>query len=370
MLAPGNDEARRLATLHGLRALDSEPDPSIDAITASAAALCDVPIALVTLVDQDRQWFKANTGLPETTETARSVAFCDHAIRGDRVLVVNDAQLDERFRDNPLVTAEPHLRFYAGAPLIADNGERIGALCVIDRRPRELDANQIAALARLAAAVVGQLALASARDARRSRQTPKPAPPTDEASTDRASTIVQHAKMVLVEQGAGGFSIRKVAQAAGISLGHLQHYFPTKSDLLNAMVDSLMKSFYRFFRHEVEPVPNPLDRLVACAGFILDQGPDERMVPLLREFWSMATRDPAIADSLSTFYAHCQRFLAEMLTEANPALDRSEIEHRSFTVISLLSGAFLFTFSWSGEAENPGFRDDVLASILRLALDT
>jgi len=365
MLAPGNAEARRLATLHGLRVLDSEPDPSIDAIAASAAALCDVPIALVTLVDRDRQWFKANSGLPEATETARRIAFCNHAIRDDRVLVVNDALLDERFHDNPLVTAEPHLRFYAGAPLIAGNGERLGALCVLDRQPRELDANQIAALARLAAAVVDQLSQAPKGKTRRSPMAPEPAMPTD-----KASTIVRHAKMVLVEQGADGFSIRKVAQAAGISLGHLQHYFPTKSDLLNAMVASLMKSFYRYFKHEVEPVPNALDRLVACAEFILDQGPDERMVPLLREFWSMATRDAAIAESLSNFYAHCQRFVAGMLTEANPELHPSEIEQRSFAAISLLSGAFLFTYSWSGEAQNPDFREDVLASIVRLALDT
>jgi len=148
---------------------------------------------------------------------------------------------------------------------------------------------------------------------------------------DKASEIVRHAKLVLVDQGADGFSIRKVAHAAGMSLGHLQHYFPTKSDLLNAMVKSLMKSFYRYFKHEVEPVPNPLDRLVASAEFILDQGPDERMVPLLREFWSMATRDAAIADSLSDFYAQCQRFVAEMLTEASPELDSIEIKHRSCT---------------------------------------
>jgi AcrR family transcriptional regulator len=360
-----NTEARRLATLHSLRVLDSEPNAAIDAIAESAAALCDVPIALVTLVDQNRQWFKANSGLPGTSETARSIAFCDHAIRDEDVLIVNDALLDERFRDNPLVTHEPRLRFYAGAPLVAENGDRLGALCVLDRQPRTLDSNQIAALSALAATAVKLLAREAERDGHESLNTPGPS-----MQDDKVSMILQSAKSVLVRQGAAGFSIRKVAEAAGISLGHVQHYFPTKGALLRAMAESLEHSFHRFFKHELEPVPNPLDRLVACAEVILDRGPDERMVPLLLEFRGIAMQDTGAAESLSGLHAECQRYVKSMLQEANPGHDATEIEHRALAIIALVSGALLSASLRNADTEPDDhvFKQQLLSNVVRFAI--
>ncbi len=151
-------EAARLEALKDYRILDTDSEQSYDEITFLAAQLCEVPIALISLVDADRQWFKSKVGL-EVRETSRDVSFCAHAILGDRTLVVKDAREDERFRDNALVCSEPNIVFYAGVPLCTPAGDRIGSLCVIDRRPRELSALQIRSLETLAHQVVLQLEL-------------------------------------------------------------------------------------------------------------------------------------------------------------------------------------------------------------------
>lgn len=132
------NEWHRQQALNELGVLDTLPEPVFDAITAAAAAACGVPIALVSLVDADRQWFKSNIGLPGVEQTPREVAFCDHAIRGSQLFEVPSAEDDARFAGNPLVTGEPHIRFYAGAPIELPGGERIGTVCVIDREPRRL----------------------------------------------------------------------------------------------------------------------------------------------------------------------------------------------------------------------------------------
>ena len=133
-------ESSRLAALVGLRILDTAPDASFDHVVRLVASAFDAPIALVSMVDRDRQWFKARVGL-SITETSRDIAFCAHAIEhGDDAFVVNDARIDERFADNPLVTGEPGIRFYAGQPVRAPDGERVGTVCVIDLVPRDLDA--------------------------------------------------------------------------------------------------------------------------------------------------------------------------------------------------------------------------------------
>jgi diguanylate cyclase len=153
------DEVQRLARLHALGILDSAPEPLFDSLTRLAAQIAGTPIALVSLVDEQRTWFKANLGLPGTHETPRDLAFCAHAILGRDVMEVADARADPRFADNPLVSGEPGIRFYAGAPLTLPGGERLGTLCVIDRAPRQLDAAQRAQLAELAQAVVQGLLL-------------------------------------------------------------------------------------------------------------------------------------------------------------------------------------------------------------------
>ncbi|WP_404383308.1 GAF domain-containing protein [Caenispirillum salinarum] len=146
-------EQERLAALRAFRALDSAPEPIFDNLTELAAWSCEAPTALVSLVDEWRQWFKARVGL-DASETPREVAFCDHAVRQDDVMVVEDAALDDRFRGNPLVTGVPHIRFYAGALLRTRDGHMLGTLCVIDYRPRTLTAAQRAALVMLARQVM------------------------------------------------------------------------------------------------------------------------------------------------------------------------------------------------------------------------
>jgi GAF domain-containing protein len=147
------EEFARQRALDTYRLVDSLPEAAYDDIVQLASALCGAPIALISLIDRDRQWFKARTGL-DVEQTGRDVAFCDHAIRQpDRVMEVPDATKDARFANNPLVTGAPDIRFYAGMPLVTPGGAAVGTVCVIDREPRQLDDAQragLAALARLA----------------------------------------------------------------------------------------------------------------------------------------------------------------------------------------------------------------------------
>ncbi len=150
------DEESRIEALHGLGILDTEAEERFDRHTRIAAAALDAPIALISLVDRDRQWFKSRHGL-DTSETPRDMAFCAHAIHNDDAFVVTDALQDERFADNPLVVHDPRIRFYAGVPLRVADGSRIGMLCVIDHRPRDLSPTQRDLLKELAKLVEQEL---------------------------------------------------------------------------------------------------------------------------------------------------------------------------------------------------------------------
>jgi diguanylate cyclase (GGDEF)-like protein/PAS domain S-box-containing protein len=152
-----DDEAQRLETLLALNVLDSAPEAEFDALVQVASIVCGVPISLISLVDAQRQWFKAQVGLPGATQTPRDMAFCAHAILGDTLFEVPDATLDARFFDNPLVQGAPDIRFYAGMPIHMGDGMRVGTLCVIDRQPRQLDATQRQILGLLAQAVAKAL---------------------------------------------------------------------------------------------------------------------------------------------------------------------------------------------------------------------
>lgn len=131
------DEMQRMETLRALKILESAPEERFDRLTRMAKRMFGVPISLVSLVDGDRQWFKSKQGL-DASETPRDISFCGHAILGDDSFIVSNAEKDERFSDNPLVTQDPHIRFYAGHPLKAANDHKMGTLCLIDSEPREL----------------------------------------------------------------------------------------------------------------------------------------------------------------------------------------------------------------------------------------
>ncbi|MFO7482616.1 GAF domain-containing protein [Oceanibaculum nanhaiense] len=156
------DEEYRLAALHQLRLLDTPPEDAFEKIVALGQSLFDVPTCLVSLIDSDRQWFKARTGLG-VPETPRAVSFCGHAIHGREIFVILDARKDERFHDNPVVTGPPFLRFYAGAPIWLPSGYAIGTVCLLSPDPRQsFDAQQqglLAALANLALEAITARAL-------------------------------------------------------------------------------------------------------------------------------------------------------------------------------------------------------------------
>jgi tRNA A-37 threonylcarbamoyl transferase component Bud32 len=222
---PAN-EASRIAALLSCGVLDTQPEPSFNHIAQLASMLCGTPIALVSLVDESRQWFKARVGL-SACETSRDASFCAHAIHEEAPFVVPDTLLDARFADNPLVTGDPLIRFYAGVPLLLDGKYGVGTLCVIDRVPRELTTTQLDALKLLAQQVTTELGL------RRQLSTPsanlKPAstpPPVDAPTLDnprfqsgetahRAALVLPVALGALVEQryrvervlGAGGMGV-------------------------------------------------------------------------------------------------------------------------------------------------------------------
>lgn len=153
---PANEE-RRLKALRSLNLLDTLPEERFDRITRMARRLFSVPIALVSLVDENRQWFKSNCGLEGAQETTRDISLCGHAILGDDILLIPDTLQDERFADNPLVKDAPHIRFYAGCPLNYADDLKMGTLCLIDDKPRRFDAEDAVALRDLASMVENEL---------------------------------------------------------------------------------------------------------------------------------------------------------------------------------------------------------------------
>jgi GAF domain-containing protein len=158
-----DNEAGRIAALYAMLLLDTPREERFDKIVEFAAREFDVPIALISLIDSDRQWFKAAIGLGDVCQTGRDISFCGHAIMRSNIMVVPNALEDARFADNPLVTGPPHIRFYAGAPLILETGYALGTLCIIDTRPRYLDDVEVAILSTLRELLMQELEAGNGR---------------------------------------------------------------------------------------------------------------------------------------------------------------------------------------------------------------
>ena len=151
-------ERARIEALNRYAILDTEPEQSFDDLVTLAAHICQTPMSMISLVDEHRQWFKSKVGV-QVRETPREVSFCSHAIQQEQLFIVPDTLQDPRFRENPFVVGDPGIRFYAGAPLINEEGFALGTLCVADREPRELTADQKDALSALARLALRQIEL-------------------------------------------------------------------------------------------------------------------------------------------------------------------------------------------------------------------
>jgi hypothetical protein len=179
---PALDEASRQRALDQYRILDTLPQGAYDDIVRVASAVCDTPVALVSLIDRDRQWFKARIGVDDV-QTSRQVAVCDHAIREPgRLMEIPDLSRDMRFSDFPAVTGDPAARFYAGMPLVTPEGAAVGTVCVVDHAPRTLDARQRDALAALARLTVTLMESGRREHAQAATEALQPKPATDAAA--------------------------------------------------------------------------------------------------------------------------------------------------------------------------------------------
>lgn len=158
MYCEQNEERNRLNELYHYSILDTEEEQDFNDLVKLASQICEVPISMISLVDDTRQWFKAKIGIA-ITETPREIAFCGHVIQGDDMFIVNDASKDPRFLENPLVTSEPFIRFYAGVPLVTSRGYKLGTLCVIDKKPNDLTSYQKSVLELLSNQVMKLLEL-------------------------------------------------------------------------------------------------------------------------------------------------------------------------------------------------------------------
>ena len=217
------DETQRLRALTTLCILDTLPEERFDRIARLACRALSVPIALVSLVDRDRQWFKSRQGL-EACETSRHVSFCGHAILQEGPLVVPDALRDARFHDNPLVAGNPHIRFYAGQPIHGPDRSRVGTLCVIDREPREFSDEDVAVLVDLAGMIERELAL------------------VDRAATDELTNLSNRRGFIMVAERVLALCRRNQQSATVIAID-LDHFKAVNDLHGHEAGDRVLRSF-------------------------------------------------------------------------------------------------------------------------------
>ncbi len=277
------DETTRIRVLRDYEILDTEPEREFDDLTLLASHICGTSKALISLVDEERQWFKSRVGI-ELEQTPREVAFCAHAILDREVLIVPDAKADDRFSDNPLVTRDPGLRFYAGAPLITPEGQALGTLCVMDAAPRDLSPAQTNALRALARQVVAQLELrrrlkqerevsdAAIEEQARALKLFAGELPVVLWSTDRDLKLTSSMGRALGEMG------ERANQYAGVSLSEYFHtddpgFLPLvahRKALLGESVDFEVDWSGRTFACHVVPVREPDRTIKGVLGVALD----------------------------------------------------------------------------------------------------
>jgi len=241
-------ESARLAALRSYQVLDGPPIAELDGLTSLAAHLCATPIALVSLIDEQRQWFLSRFGL-DAQETPRGHAFCAHAISQPDLFEVADATRDLRFKDNPLVTGDPGVVFYAGMPLINVDGHALGTLCVIDRRPRALSSDQRGALRSLRDFVMAHLELK-----RKTLQL--------EQSERHARSIIDNTLGLICTHGLDG-TLRQVNPAAAAALGH------APEDLVGRPLTEFMH-------------PDDARHIIGYLARLADIGRDEGLLPVQR----------------------------------------------------------------------------------------
>lgn len=304
------DETARLAALHDYGVLDSLPEQSFDDLTALAAYICGTSIALISLLDSDRQWFKSHHGL-DATETPRSQAFCSHAIiKPEEVMVVPNALEDERFADNPLVTEASHVRFYAGAPLVNEAGHALGTLCVIDREPRELTDAQKVALEALGRQVVAQLELL-----KRTRLLQQQAAITQQKTEELEVTVqqLQQAQTSLIsteKMSTLGYLVKGIAHEINNPVsfisGNLRH--------LNGYTDDLL-TLLDLYQKQTTPEPSPeLEELLEE----IDLDYLKRDLPnLYQSMGAGTTRIQSIVESLQLFSRLDEKGLKDIDINAN-----------------------------------------------------